>query len=142
MATALSWSAKSRSLLGHALAVILLVPGLATIWTAALKFSSNMVPTPETLSIVGTGAILVNTACALRLVSFRHHSGSLTKAAFLSARNDVIANLAIIATGFITAAIQSFWPDLIVGLGIAMVNAGAAKEVWLASRREYFESKT
>jgi hypothetical protein len=28
------------------------------------------------------------------------------------------------------------WPDLLVGLGIALVNAGAAREVWFAARRE------
>jgi Co/Zn/Cd efflux system component len=68
---------------------------------------------------------------------FRRHGGSLTRAAFLSARNDVLANAAIIVTGLITAfAWRSAWPDLVVGLGIAAVNAGAAHEVWEAARAE------
>lgn len=37
--------------------------------------------------------------------------------------------------------IYSFWPDLIVGVGIAALNADAAKEVWEASRDEIAESK-
>jgi Co/Zn/Cd efflux system component len=42
----------------------------------------------------------------------------LTRAAFLSARNDAIANVAIIAAGFATAYLwHSAWPDLIVGAG-------------------------
>jgi hypothetical protein len=49
-------------------------------------------------------------------------SGSLTKAAFLSARNDVLANVAIVAAGLVTAYTFSIWPDLIVGLGIAVIN--------------------
>src|SRR3712207_7064819 len=48
--------------------------------------------------------------------SFRTHSGSLTRAAFLSARNDAIANVAIIAAGLLTAATLAIWPDLVVGL--------------------------
>ncbi|MDB5397297.1 MAG: putative transporter, partial [Rhodospirillales bacterium] len=64
------------------------------------------------------------------------HGGSLTKAAFLSARNDALANIAIIAAGLITAYTVSAWPDLIVGLGVAAMNADAAREVWQAARSE------
>ena len=71
------------------------------------------------------------------LVRFRAHSGSLTRAAFLSARNDVLANIAIVAVGFITIFTVSGWPDLIVGLGIAAMNADAAREVWSAAREEH-----
>jgi Co/Zn/Cd efflux system component len=72
------------------------------------------------------------------LAHYRTHGGSLTRAAFLSARNDVIANIAIIAAGLVTAFIwASAWPDLIVGLAIAAINADAAKEVWDAARQEH-----
>jgi Co/Zn/Cd efflux system component len=74
----------------------------------------------------------------LTLTRHRHHSGSLTRAAFLSARNDTLANVAIIAAGLVTAFLwQSAWPDLIVGLGIAAMNADAAREVWEAARDEH-----
>jgi Co/Zn/Cd efflux system component len=66
------------------------------------------------------------------------HSGSLTRAAFLSARNDALANVAIIVTGLVTAFVwRSAWPDLIVGLGIAAMNADAAREVWEAACEEH-----
>jgi len=71
------------------------------------------------------------------LVQFRDHSGSLTRAAFLSARNDALANVAIVAAGFVTAYTRAGWPDLIVGLGIVAINAGAAREVWSAAREEH-----
>jgi Co/Zn/Cd efflux system component len=72
------------------------------------------------------------------LARHRHHGGSLTRAAFLSSRNDVLANLAIIAAGGVTAvAWRSAWPDLIVGLGIAAMNADAAREVFMAARAEH-----
>jgi Co/Zn/Cd efflux system component len=72
----------------------------------------------------------------LVLARYRHHRGSLTKAAFLSARNDVLANVAVILVGFITAYVQSIWPDLIIGLGIAAINAGATREVWRIANDE------
>jgi hypothetical protein len=36
----------------------------------------------------------------------------------------------------VTALTHSVWPDIIVGLGIAAMNATAAKEVWEAARAE------
>ena len=72
------------------------------------------------------------------LAAYRDASGSLTKAAFLSARNDAIANVAIIAAGAMTLLVwRSPWPDLIVGFGIAWMNLDAAKEVWEAARKEH-----
>jgi Co/Zn/Cd efflux system component len=45
--------------------------------------------------------------------------------------------VAIVAAGLVTAATLSAWPDLIVGLAIAAMNADAAREVWEAAREEH-----
>ena len=137
IALALSWSATGRARLGMVLAGILLIPGLATLWTAWGKFMAPMPPAPLPLALTGLGALAINAACAFMLARFRDHGGSLTRAAFLSARNDTIANAAIIAAGLATAYTNSAWPDLIVGLGIAALNADAAREVWSAAREEH-----
>ena len=134
---ALGWTARRRARLGMLLAGVLLVPGIATLWTAWQKFGSHTPPAAVPLSLTGAGALAVNLSCALLLARFRHHRGSLTKAAFLSARNDALANVTIIGAGLITATTRSVWPDLIVGLGIAAMNADAAREVWTAARAEH-----
>ena len=135
---ALGWSAKHRARVGMALAGILLIPGLATLWTAWDKFNVPVPPAPLPLSLAGAGALAVNLACAFMLARYRAHGGSLTRAAFLSARNDALANIAIIAAGLVTAFLwHSAWPDLIVGLGIAALNMDAAREVWTAAREEH-----
>jgi Co/Zn/Cd efflux system component len=132
----LGWSAINRGRLGAALAAILLIPGIATIWTGVAKFMVPVVPAPLPLSITGLGALAVNLFCAFLLVQFRRHHGSLTKAAFLSARNDALANVAIIGAGLLTALTVSAWPDLLVGVGIAIMNMDAAREVYSAARKE------
>lgn len=138
IAVALGWSARNRARLGMALAGILMVPGLATLWMAWGKFNAPVAPEPLPLSLAGLGALAVNMTCALLLTRYRHHNGSLTRAAFLSARNDALANIAIIAAGLTTAFVWSMaWPDLIVGLGIAAINADAAREIWEAAREEH-----
>jgi Co/Zn/Cd efflux system component len=133
---ALGWSLRARSTAGLAMAGILLVPGLATLWTAWEAFGSPVAPDPVALTLTGAGALLVNGTCALMLARVRGHGGSLSRAAFLSARNDVLANVAIVAAGLATAATLSPWPDLVVGLGILAMNLDAAKEVYEAAMDE------
>jgi Co/Zn/Cd efflux system component len=137
---ALGWSARRRARLGIVLAGMLLVPGLSTLWTAWRQYSTALPPEPEPLTLTGAGALAVNVACALLLGGHRERSGSVTRAAFLSARNDVLAGLAIVAAGLATAYARSAWPDLVVGLGIALLHASAAREVYAAARRERQEA--
>jgi Co/Zn/Cd efflux system component len=137
IALAIGWSPRRRAALGMVMAAILLAPALAGLWTAYQKLVAPVAPAPVPLTLTGAGAFLINLTCALILARFRHHGGSLTKAAFLSARNDVFANIAIILAGIVTATLwRSAWPDLIVGVGIAIVNADAAREVFHAARGE------
>jgi Co/Zn/Cd efflux system component len=134
---ALTWSLRARARVGMALAVILLLPALGTAWALWSKFTTPVPPEPLALSLTGAGALVINLSCAFLLARFRAHSGSLTRAAFLSARNDAVANVAIIVAGLITAYSLSVWPDVIVGIGIAIMNMDAAREVWQAARKEH-----
>jgi Co/Zn/Cd efflux system component len=135
---ALRMSPKARARVGMALAAILLAPALAGLITAIGKLQTMVPPEPLPLTVTGAGAMLINLTCALMLARYRNHPGSLTKAAFLSARNDVLANIAIIAAGLVTAFLwHSPWPDLVVGIGIAILNADAAREVWEAAKGEH-----
>lgn len=134
---ALGWSLKARARLGMGLAGILLIPALATLWAIWTKVGTPIPPAPIPLTLTGLGALVVNVFCALLLTRYRHHSGSLTRAAFLSARNDAFANIAIIGAGVVTVFNHSAWPDLVVGVGIMLMNADAARAVWRAARSEH-----
>ncbi len=133
---ALGWQPRRRSQLGFALAAVLLLPAVATLWTAWHKWLLPLSPSPLGLSLTALGALAVNFSCALLLARVRHAGGSLSRAAFLSARNDVWANLAILAAAGLTLAWPSAWPDLGVGLGILAMSLGAAREIWLRARAE------
>lgn len=133
---ALAWTATQRARVGMLLAGVLLLPALAFVWALWSKFNSPVPPEPLSLGITGLGALVINLACAFMLAGYRHRRGSLTKAAFLSARNDALANVAIIGAGVVTALRPSVWPDVVVGLGIAYMNVDAAREVWEAAKQE------
>src|SRR6266568_4776640 len=64
IAIALGWSAVHRARLGMALAGILLIPGIATLWTAWEKFMAPLPPAPMALTLAGGGALVVNLSCA------------------------------------------------------------------------------
>ena len=138
---AIAWSVATRSKVGMILVGFIIIPGLTTIWAVYHQLTGGQPPKPTDMSLIGFGALLVNSCCALLLAKYRNHDSSIVRAAFLSARNDVAANIAIIFTGMFTAIYSSIWPDIIVGIGIAMMNVDAAKEVYQAARNEKIKAK-
>ena len=135
---AIPWPVRRRAIVGSVLAFVILIPAVATIWTAIVKILDPVAPDPAALSITALGALAVNLACATILARHRHQAGSLTKAAWLSARNDAFANLAIIAVGVLTIWFVTGWLDIVVGIAIGLLNADAARVVWRAARQEAY----
>lgn len=133
---ALAWTATRRAAVGKVLAALLLFPAVAFLWMLGAKFMNPTPPTAEALTLVGLGALAVNLTAAYLLARHRQAEGSLTRAAFLSARNDAFANIGIIAAGLVTARYPSIWPDIVVGVIIAIMNLDAAHEVWEAAHDE------
>ena len=133
---ALGWTVRQRARVGMVLALLLLVPGIATAWMVVRKFQAPVPPAELALTVTGFGALMVNVSCAFLLVRVRNVAGSLSRAAFLSARNDAFANGAIIGAGIVTMFWASAWPDLLVGIGIFLLNLDAAREVFEAARQE------
>lgn len=133
---ALGWPLARRALAGRVMALLVLVPALAAAW-AVFRKAGDPVP-PDVLALVATagGAAMVNGVAAWLVSGVRHHGGSLSRAAFLSARNDVLVNLAIIAMGVVTLWTRSGWPDIVLGALIVVLNVGAAREVWEAATEE------
>jgi len=139
---AAAWSLARRARVGSILAFVLLVPGLATAWAAVVKILDPAVPAPVPLSAAALGALLINLTCAFLLARHRHAGGSMAKAAWLSARNDAFANVAIIAAAVATVWVRTGWIDIAVGLGIALLNADAARAVWQAARAERLDAES
>jgi Co/Zn/Cd efflux system component len=133
---ALGWRPQQRSRLGVPLAALLLLPGGATLWTAWQKWLLPLPPEPLPLSLTALGALAVNLSCAVLLARVRHAGGSLSRAAFLSARNDVWASLAILAAAALTLVWRSAWPDLTVGLAILGLSLDAARDIYNSARDE------
>jgi hypothetical protein len=115
---------------------LLLAPAMAGLWTVWQKLMSPSAPVPLTLAGADT---------LVRQSFLRRHAGQIPSPPRQSdaggvslARNDALANIALIVAGAVIALRwRSAWPDLIVGIGIAIMNADAAREVFAAARAEH-----
>lgn len=133
---ALGWPLARRAAMGKAMALVIVGPAALAGWEAIGRFSDPVAPQVALVVVASLGAIAVNGTSAWLLVRLRHCGGSLSRAAFLSARNDVMVNLAIIVMAVVTLGTDSGWPDLMLGCLIILLALHAAHEVWEVSEEE------
>ncbi|WP_121257761.1 cation transporter [Nocardioides ferulae] len=138
---ALGWPLAKRAMIGKAMALVILGPATLAAVEAVQRFTDPTAPDVAPIVWASLGAIAVNGTSAWLLVRVRHHGGSLSRAAFLSARNDVLVNVAIIVMALVTAATGSGWPDLVLGTLIILLALHAAREVWEVSEEERLAAK-
>ena len=138
---AISLTLAKKAKVSIILSIIMLLPGLTALWAIWQQVLYQEPPRPIELSLVAFGALIVNCLCTLILIRFKNFSGSLTRGAFLSARNDVLANIAIILTGIITFFYPSIWPDIVVGIFIAYIRTESALEIFNKAMKEFKLSK-
>jgi len=77
-----------------------------------------VIPVASAMGIVGSLALLINLFCAYLLLRFRDDDVNM-RSAWLCSRNDVLANLGVLAAAGGVAWTGSHWPDLAVGVIIA-----------------------
>ena len=70
------------------------------------------------MGMVGSLALVLNLFCAYLLLQFRDDDINM-RSAWLCSRNDVLANLGVLAAAGGVAWTDSLWPDLAVGVIIA-----------------------
>ena len=138
---AISLTLAKKAKVSIILSIIMLLPGLTALWAIWQQVLYQEPPRPIELSLVAFGALIVNCLCTFILIRFKNFSGSLTRGAFLSARNDALANIAIILTGIITFFYPSIWPDIVVGIFIAYIRAESALEIFNKAMKELKLSK-
>lgn len=138
---ALGWPLARRSVMGKIMALIILVPAAAAGWQAIAKAGDPVPPDVLGLVVTAGGALVVNSVCTWLLARFRSHGGSMSKAAFLAARNDVLVNAAIIVMAAVTYWTRSGWPDIVLGGFIVLLALHSAYEVWEIAEEERLAAK-
>ena len=122
--------------LGYLLIGIIFIPSLFTLVFAINQFINPIVTNGYSLSLYAFGALIINIFCAFLMAKFKQADNSLLITAFYSARNDALANIAMIIAGVITLYTTSYYPDLIVGILIFLLNLDASKAIYKQMKKE------
>jgi cation diffusion facilitator family transporter len=108
------WKAKAALLKG----VIMAVFGVGVVVEVIYKTISGIVPSAETMGIIGVVVLVGNGICFLLL--YRHRSDDLNmRSTWLCSRNDIISNLSVLLAAIGVKVFNASWPDILVGAAIA-----------------------
>jgi Co/Zn/Cd efflux system component len=104
---------------------------------AISRIASQMPPSSAVVGAVGMLALAGNGACFALL--YRHRADNLNlRSTWLCSRNDLIANVAVLASAGLVAASASPWPDALVGIALAALwlrtSLRVLGEAWVAHR--------
>jgi Co/Zn/Cd efflux system component len=125
------WKNRAAQLSG----VMLLVLSAAVLADVARRFVSGAAPVSGVMMVMTIVAAAINLAC-LRLLRGHRQGDVNLRAAWTFSINDLIANLGVLVAGILVAWLDRPWPDLVIGLLIALVAAKGGVEILLDARRE------
>lgn len=131
-ATWRAWAAMAKG-------AVMMLFGVAVLVEALFKILTQEVPNASIISVVGAIAVAANAGCLLLLLRHRHDDINM-KSAWICSRNDIVANVAVVLAGLLVAFTGSYWPDVIVGIGIATLflqsALGVSREAYGALRSQ------
>lgn len=99
---------------------IMAVLGLFVLGQAIYKILFPHVPAYEAIGVIGLLALAANSLCFFLL--WRHRSDDINMSSvWLCSRNDVIANVSVLFAAAGVWYTHSGWPDILVGLALAIL---------------------
>jgi cation diffusion facilitator family transporter len=108
--------------------VVMAAFGLGVLAEAVLRLRAGVPPLAPAMAAIGTVALAANAFCFLLL--WRHRADDINlRSTWLCSRNDLIANGAVLLAAALVAWSGSLWPDLIVGVAIALLFLRTASSV-------------
>lgn len=123
----------SRVALAKGLAMSLY--GLGVLAYATWRAWLGTLPEPIVMGAVGLLALGVNLGVAALLYRFREGDANM-RSVWLCTRNDVIANLAVVAAALGVLGTGTVWPDIAVAAGLAGLGLTSGRAVTRQAKAE------
>jgi Co/Zn/Cd efflux system component len=124
------WQARTALLKGLIMAGF----GVGVLAEVSAKLVRGTVPAAEVMGGIGLLALLANAACLLLL--WRHRTDDINmRSAWICSLNDVAGNAAVLLASAGVMTVRSAWPDIAVGLLIALMFTVSAVSVLGRARR-------
>ena len=99
-------------------AIIMNLFAVGILGSAIYRTFHQTLPIATTMGIVATMALFANILCAYLLLQFKNDDINM-RSAWLCSRNDVLANIGVLAAAGGVTWTGSHWPDLAVGVVIS-----------------------
>lgn len=104
----------------HTSGIFQIILGSAVAVDVIRRFIYGSEPEPLIMLMVGAAALVANLIC-MKLI-FRHRHGDVhMRASWIFSKNDVIANVGILLAAGLVYALDSSYPDMVIGLMIAVI---------------------
>ncbi len=113
----------------------MLVLGIAILIGAGLRLAAGGAPDAPPMGVIGALALAVNLGAVILLLRFREGDANL-RSAWLCSRNDAFGNVLVILAAGATAATNSLWPDLAVGVVMCLLFLSGSWSVYRQARQE------
>ncbi len=113
-----AWKTPAARLSG----VMLLVLAVGVLVDVARRSVVGTEPVSVVIMVMAVVAAIVNVVC-LRLLHRSRRSDVNLRAAWTFSINDLLSNVGVLIAGVLVAWLERPWPDLVVGLAIALVAA-------------------
>lgn len=126
-----AWVSRVALLKGLAMSVY----GIAVLAYAGWRAWLGVPPEPVTMGVVGLLALAVNFGVAALLYRFRNGDANM-RSVWLCTRNDVIANLAVLAAAAGVLGTGTVWPDVAVAAVLALLGLTSGRTVIRHARAE------
>lgn len=127
----LRWRTVAALLKGTVMAAF----GFGVLVEASDKLLHPVLPAAPVIVGVGLVALAANGVCLMLLLRHRRDDINM-RSTWLCSRNDIIANVSVLIAAGGVAISQSMWPDVIVGMGIALLFLHSAAHVLRQSIQE------
>jgi Co/Zn/Cd efflux system component len=124
------WQARAAMLKGSIMAAF----GIGVFVEVVLKLLRGVVPAADLIGGTGLVALAANVLC-LTLLWRRKEDDLNMRSAWLCSRNDVVANIGVLVAAGTVALTASSWPDILIGLMIAVMFGSSAVRVIRDARR-------
>ncbi len=111
---------------------LILAFGIGILIETGFKIAEGVTPSSTIMLAVTAVALAANLACLALLWRFRHLNVNMAST-FECSRNDVIANVGVLAAAALVAWTNKGWPDVLAGAVIAILFLRSAAHVLRAA---------
>jgi len=108
--------------------LLILAAGVFALGLVVYKLMSPAVPVVETMGFIAALALIANSVCLALLWKHRNEDVNMSSVWHCS-RNDIASNLSVFVAAAGVWSTHSQWPDLVVGLALALLFLNSARSV-------------